>query len=316
MKLINENKNISVSICIITYNQEEYIGKVLDYLINQKTDFRYEIIIGEDCSQDSTRDICLQYQKRYPELINLILQKENLGLIGNFTSAISECQGKYIALCAGDDFWIDELKIQKQVQFLEDNPDFSMCSTEAYYNKTYLPRNLKGFLAILYYNLILDGFLKALNLFLEFFSSREEFWKKRRLIPKIKRPEVGSLATVLNDLLSPRYYAASANIVRRQIFENIPQEAYKQTSEHIIVILWSALHGKIKLLKDVTMVKNDILTSISATNLMQKHFGKDNEYNNYINLLKLALKQNIEENHKFLLDKKIKDLQELNKRSV
>lgn len=120
-----------LSVALITYNQEKYIAECIEGMVNQKTDFPFEIVIGEDCSTDNTRAICQQYAEQYPELIRLILPEKNLGMMGNWINTIKSCNGKYIAICEGDDYWTDDLKLQKQVDFLENNPDYSLCATGA-----------------------------------------------------------------------------------------------------------------------------------------------------------------------------------------
>lgn len=118
-----------LSVALITYNQEEFITECIEGMVNQQTNFPFEIVIGEDCSTDKTRAICLKYKEMYPDLIRLILPEKNLGMMGNWINTINSCEGKYIAICEGDDYWIDNLKLQKQVDFLEQHPDYSLCST-------------------------------------------------------------------------------------------------------------------------------------------------------------------------------------------
>jgi glycosyltransferase involved in cell wall biosynthesis len=118
---------IKVSACIITYNHEDFIRECLDGAINQKVDFEYEIIIGEDNSSDKTRQICIEYAEKYPNLIKFYPREKNLGMIGNWIETIQNCSGKYIAICEGDDYWTDPLKLQKQVSFLETNQDYAIC---------------------------------------------------------------------------------------------------------------------------------------------------------------------------------------------
>ncbi len=122
---------ITVSIFILTYNQEQFIAQTIESVLMQKTNFAYQLVIGEDCSTDRTRTICENYAQQYPEKIKLLSKLENnIGLIANYMRTIKECDGKYIAICDGDDYWIDELKLQKQVGFLESNPDFSIVYTK------------------------------------------------------------------------------------------------------------------------------------------------------------------------------------------
>lgn len=126
----------AVSICMITYNHHQFIKDALEGVIAQKTTFEIELIVSDDYSTDGTQNILLDYQKIYPNLIRVLLAKKNLGQITpnknapympNVIRAIDYCRGKYIALCEGDDYWIDSLKLQKQVDFLEANEDYSLC---------------------------------------------------------------------------------------------------------------------------------------------------------------------------------------------
>lgn len=120
-----------VSCHIITYNQKEYISNCIDSILMQKTNFSVEIIIGDDNSNDGTREILKDYAFKYPDLIKLNLREvRGSGIPGkqNFLTTLELCTGKYIALCEGDDYWIDPLKLQKQVDFLEANLDFVMCT--------------------------------------------------------------------------------------------------------------------------------------------------------------------------------------------
>lgn len=112
---------------MITYNHEHYIAHAIESVLIQNTLFDYELVIGEDCSTDRTREILLQYQKNYPDKIKIFLNKENIGGHKNFLRTLSACTGDYIALLEGDDFWIDPNKLQKQVNFLDSHPDCSIC---------------------------------------------------------------------------------------------------------------------------------------------------------------------------------------------
>ena len=123
--------NVKISACIITYNHENYLKDCLEGALKQKVNGTYEIIISEDRSTDRTREIALEYQKKYPEKIKLFLNENNLGLIGNWVKSMQRCNGQYIAICEGDDYWTDENKLQKQVDFLDNNPEFSITSHNA-----------------------------------------------------------------------------------------------------------------------------------------------------------------------------------------
>ncbi len=116
-----------VSIASITYNHEKFIAQAIDSWLMQKTNFDVEIIIGEDCSTDKTRDIIVEYQAKYPDKIKLIASNNNIGMMQNFIQTLQACNGKYIALCEGDDYWTDPLKLQKQVDFLRNNKSYAIC---------------------------------------------------------------------------------------------------------------------------------------------------------------------------------------------
>lgn len=117
---------MKVSALIVTYNHEAYIAQAIEGILMQETDFPIELVIGEDCSTDRTREICLEYQRKHPELIRLLLNEKNIGMMPNFVQTLQACRGKYVALCEGDDYWTDPLKLQKQVDFLEENLNISL----------------------------------------------------------------------------------------------------------------------------------------------------------------------------------------------
>lgn len=122
--------NMMVSISCTTYNHVAYIHQCLDGFLMQKCNFNYEILIHDDASTDGTIDIIKEYQEKYPEIIKPYIQKENQwsqGVRGmNAKYNFSRAKGKYIAMCEGDDYWTDPLKLQKQVDFLEANEDCSL----------------------------------------------------------------------------------------------------------------------------------------------------------------------------------------------
>lgn len=119
---------IVLSVILLSYNHDMYIGKCLESIVSQKTDFKYEIIVGDDASTDKTADIILEYAKKYPELIVPVIRKKNLGAVKNLVDLLKLAKGKYIAGCEGDDYWTDENKLSIQVAFLEDNKEYIACS--------------------------------------------------------------------------------------------------------------------------------------------------------------------------------------------
>jgi len=127
-------KKPMVSVFVLTYKHEIFIRQCLDGILMQKTNFQFEILLGEDDSPDKTREICIEYANKYPNTIRLFLHdRTNVIHIGgiptgryNFLYNLKQAKGKYIALCEGDDYWIDPLKLQKQVEFLERNKDYNL----------------------------------------------------------------------------------------------------------------------------------------------------------------------------------------------
>jgi glycosyltransferase involved in cell wall biosynthesis len=124
---------MKVSVCMVTYNQERFIAQAIESVVTQETDFDYEVLIGEDCSTDRTREICIAYREKYPQKIRLLLHEQNLGMIGkpNFIKTLDACQGEYIAVLEGDDYWIPPQKLQKQADFLDRHRDYAVCFTGA-----------------------------------------------------------------------------------------------------------------------------------------------------------------------------------------
>ncbi len=116
-----------VSVVSITYNHEAYIRDALDGFIAQKTDFPVEVIVADDASTDATPAIIQEYASRYPHLFRPILRSENVGIHANLTGAMSAARGEYLALCEGDDYWTDPLKLAKQVAYLDRHPETAVC---------------------------------------------------------------------------------------------------------------------------------------------------------------------------------------------
>ncbi len=122
---------MKVSVWMSAYNHEKYLEQCLDSVLMQKTNFDFEIILGEDCSKDRTREIAVEYQKKYPGRFKLFLPEKNIGMMAIDAATWNMCDGEYIALLNGDDYWTDENKLQIQADFLENNPDAVMCFHKA-----------------------------------------------------------------------------------------------------------------------------------------------------------------------------------------
>lgn len=116
-----------VSIATITYNHQNQITKALDSFLAQKTNFDFEIIVSDDCSTDDTPKIVQEYIKKYPNKIKLITATQNVGLTANVQRVLTHCTAPYIAWCDGDDYWTYDQKLQKQVDFLDQNPQYIGC---------------------------------------------------------------------------------------------------------------------------------------------------------------------------------------------
>ena len=112
---------------MLTYNQERYVDDALRSVLHQITNFDYEIVIGDDCSTDNTVEHIREWEARYPQRIRLLTSEKNQGLLPNFIRTFNSCSGVYIAICEGDDYWIDKNKLQVQYDFLETHPQFSTC---------------------------------------------------------------------------------------------------------------------------------------------------------------------------------------------
>jgi len=112
-----------VSVVVLAYNQEKTIAQTLDSILSQATNFDIEIIVGEDCSTDSTLAVC----EKYGDKIKMQTSSANVGMLANFIRCLKASKGTYIALCEGDDYWVDNSKLQKQVDFLEGDSSYGIC---------------------------------------------------------------------------------------------------------------------------------------------------------------------------------------------
>ena len=127
-----------VSVCMTTYNHAPYLREAIEGVLAQQTGFDVELVLGEDCSTDSTRAICEEYAARFPERVRLVCGVENIGWRANYLRTFEACRGRYVAYCDGDDWWCDPQKLQRQVAWLEAHPDCGMCYTraESFYQAT------------------------------------------------------------------------------------------------------------------------------------------------------------------------------------
>ena len=112
---------------MITYNHERFIAQAIESVLAQRVNFDYEIVIGEDCSTDGTSAIVMDFHRRYPGRIVPMIRDQNIGGSRNIESTLAACRGQYLAMLEGDDYWTCEDKLQRQVDFLDANPDYAIC---------------------------------------------------------------------------------------------------------------------------------------------------------------------------------------------
>lgn len=120
---------MKLSICCITYNHEAFIAQAIESFVMQQTNFDIEVVIHDDASTDATATIVASYANKYPDKIRATFNAANKGMMANFIACLNNCKGEYIALCEGDDYWIDPNKLYRQVAFLEKNLEYQICWT-------------------------------------------------------------------------------------------------------------------------------------------------------------------------------------------
>lgn len=115
-----------VTVVTTTYNHEKYIEKCIKGIVSQKTNFKFQLLISDDCSKDKTREIIKKYAKKYPDIVKPIFREKNLGAMENFVQTLNEANTEYVALCDGDDEWTDVNKLQMQADFLDKHKNYSI----------------------------------------------------------------------------------------------------------------------------------------------------------------------------------------------
>ena len=168
-----------LSVCMISYNHEDFIEKAIMGIINQETSFPFELIISDDASQDGTNEKILNVTKNLPDHITLkyFHQSPNLGMYPNFEFALNQCEGRYVAVCEGDDYWIDNKKLQKQVNFLEENLEYNLITG---YVRQYSepeekfvePQNIKSF-SFTYKDMLVKNHCSTCTTMIRNFISKE-----------------------------------------------------------------------------------------------------------------------------------------------
>ena len=274
----------TVSACIICYNQRKFIYKAIEGALNQKVSYPYEVVIGDDCSTDGTLEICREYKRKYPGKIRLIERAQNHGINFNWRDTIQYCQGEFVGLCEGDDYWIDPLKIQKQVEFLKGKPEFYLCSHEIFIDYQDKKKSLKYFILILFsnvYHLKIDNFFYLLKIFI-FQSS--EFWKRKVGYARNKRFYDGSFTEMLPCVFSKKFIHTSSIVFRKFIFKEIPYEIWSYTLGHRLILLWSSVFGKFKHFKKGMAIR--VMHNQSATNAKDEGKSLPNDKKQFLKTLK------------------------------
>jgi glycosyltransferase involved in cell wall biosynthesis len=194
---------MKLSVLLLAYNHEKYIVQALESILMQQVTFDYEVVIGEDCSLDKTREIVVDYQRRHPNKIRLLLPEKNLGAHENFLQTFFSCKGEYIALLEGDDYWTSPHKLQRQIELLDNNPDCAMCFHDAH-------------------NLMPDGTLKP------YIAA----WG----VPAKHRYR-------LEDIAFMNFIPTCSVVVRNHVVEKFPEEFYKVWAGDWIHNTLQAQHG-------------------------------------------------------------------------
>lgn len=212
-------ENPLVSVSIITYQHAAFITECLEGVLAQKTNFEFEILIGEDGSTDGTREICIEYAERFPDKIRLFLHNPDRShpkndvapWMDNWLNNLQQAKGKYIAICEGDDYWTDPDKIQKQACFLEKNKDYSICFHNA---------------KILKNGSLVDNYLKNI---------------------------VANTTTIL-DLAKENYIYTASCLIRNYFSDGLPEFFKHSPAGDYPLLMFTAQKGKIKYIDEIMSV--------------------------------------------------------------
>lgn len=263
-------EEIMVSVYCLAYNHEKYIKDCLEGFVKQKTNFKYEVIVHDDASTDNTANIIKEYADKYPDIIKPILQKENqysqgIYIIDKFIDPV--LKGKYVAICEGDDYWCDMHKLQKQIDILENHPEYVACAHQT----------------------------KTIN------SSTGDV----SLYSKLKQSGIIDIEKILRDR-GPVYHTSSL-CYRKDNFEKKPAFCYivKGISDYSTGIAL-ALKGNIYYLNEIMSVYRQFTESSWSLRVRDNILVKEKYYQNIIALLK-EVNSYSKYRYKDLLDKTILD---------
>lgn len=260
---MNGNQDALVSVIVLTYNHEKYIAQALDRIVEQQTEFKYEILVGDDCSTDRTAKIVLEYQNRYPNLIKAFCHSKNKGPSKNYYYMIQQAKGKYLACCEGDDYWCDANRLQRDIDFLENNSEYS-----AVYNKCH----------------IVDEDGKKIEE--SSVNPRVAFWRFDKSVYE------------LNDFEHGRIPGHANAATRRNYFKNKNKDytiLYKEPSSRgdLTTALFDVLNGKVHVSEHYTLCYRFRVTSMGENflSLYQRKNLKVQDYDALCRMEKWALKE-------------------------
>lgn len=261
-----------VSALIITYRHGHLLKDCLRGALEQNVSFGYEIVVANDASDDETDQIISGFQDSHPKghLIRHIRQRTNLGLMGNYMSAFQECRGTYIAVCEGDDFWIDESKIARQTAILEMHPDVYMCTHECFYREWPVAHrtSLRESAGILLRDAMLYGYKRTLEQLGIWLRDREAFARLKRAAADKPRTTLLDLSFISNH----GFYPASPSILmRRALLDPVPNVFRDADGHHHLSILLATLEAPIWHMSDIFAVKRDCAQSFTKDSMRKRH---------------------------------------------
>lgn len=243
-----------VSICCQTYNHKVYIGQAIESFLMQKTNFKFEILLRDDASTDGTAEICKKYAMKFPNLINFLAYDENQLSKGvkPFSDNVKRAQGKYIALCEGDDYWTDPCKLQKQVDFLEQNPEYTLCAHQY---------------------LILNEDVFDVSFQADSPTSSQKY-----------------IEVNMNQLIQGHPFATHSIVFRKSVFNHFPNWLIKSPYGDYAIYFLCAIQGKLAMLNEVMGVyrkhANGIYTSLNDSSI-----GLITRYSQHIKFYKMIRKE-------------------------
>ncbi|WP_345976628.1 glycosyltransferase [Sulfurimonas sp. HSL3-7] len=223
---------------MLTYNHEKYIAQALDSVLMQKVDFKYEIVVGEDCSTDRTRTILLEYKEKYPHIFKLILHEKNVGAAKNIQAVDRACRGEYIAVLEGDDYWTDPHKLQIQVDEMRKYPDCHM----------------------------------------SFHPALEVWEDKRRKNQITGRQAEGNRVFTTREIIKGggSFCPTASLIFKRDVFDNLPQWFYEAPIGDYFAQIFGSLHGgALYIARPMSVYRRNAPGSWSVTNT---HMARQEQY--------------------------------------